>query len=211
MTDDVSKDMEQAVYIVDDEPAVRDAVAMLVRSVGLRALEFESAVAFIEAYDGQPGVLILDVRLPAMSGLELQQVLNERGVQNLAILFMSGHSDIPIAVEALKHGAADFLEKPFRDQDLLDRVHEALRTNQQGLEESREIRTIQQRIGSLTPRERQVMELVADGKANKVIAMDLNISQRTVELHRSHVMDKMGVQSLAQLVRTLARVESVPG
>ena len=200
-----SAEMEQTVYVVDDDAAIRDSLSMLVASVGLPVKEYASASDFLEGFEGAPGVLVLDVRMPGMSGLELQEELVGRNVTNLAVLFMSGHGDIPMAVEALKRGATDFLQKPFRDQDLLDRIHTALEHNREGLEHALEHRDIQERLDSLTPREKQVMEMVADGKANKVIAQDLEISQRTVELHRSHVMEKMGVRSLAHLVRTLER------
>ncbi len=198
-------ELDQTVFVVDDDAAIRDSLSMLVASVGLPVKQFASANSFLEGYGDSPGVLVLDVRMPGMSGLELQEELVNRNVTNLAVLLMSGHGDIPMAVEALKRGATDFLQKPFRDQDLLDRIHTALEHNREGLEQAMEHRDIQIRLGNLTPREKQVMEMVADGKANKVIAQDLDISQRTVELHRSHVMEKMGVRSLAHLVRTLER------
>ncbi len=168
---------------------------------------FASATAFLDAYDNEPGVLLLDLRMPGMSCLELQTELVEKNVTGLSVLLMSGYSDIPIAVEVIKRGAADFLQKPFRDQDFLDSVHSTLAENRLGLEQSHEAREIQKRLDTLTPRESQVMDMVADGKANKVIAQDLNVSQRTVELHRAHVMEKMGVRSLAHLVRTLDRIK----
>lgn len=200
-----STELDQTVFVVDDDAAIRDSLSMLVASVGLPVKQFASANEFLEGYGDAPGVLVLDVRMPGMSGLELQEELVNRNVTNLAVLFMSGHGDIPMAVEALKRGATDFLQKPFRDQDLLDRIHTALEHNLEGLEKAIENHDIQIRLKNLTPREKQVMEMVADGKANKVIAQDLDISQRTVELHRSHVMEKMGVRSLAHLVRTLER------
>jgi FixJ family two-component response regulator len=155
-------------------------------SVGLNATAFDSARDFLAVYDGGHAVLVLDVRMPAMSGLELQEELNARGITALKIIFISGHGDIEMAVEALKRGATDFLSKPFRDQELLDRVHKALEDSNVELERS---------------------ATAADGKANKVIAMDLDISQRTVEIHRAHVMEKMGVGSLAQLIRQLHRAD----
>ena len=195
------------VYIVDDDSAVRDSLEFLMESVDLPAKTFGNAKEFLEEYDGHPGVLVLDVRMPGMSGLELQQELKRLGHSQLAIVFISGHGDIPMAVEALKLGAADFLPKPFRDQELLDRVHQALDDLTQNFQQNRELEDIQQRIETLTPREKEVMTMVADGKANKVIAIDLGISQRTVEIHRAHVMEKMAVRSLAQLVRILNIVE----
>lgn len=198
-------DNEQMVFVIDDDEAIRDSMSMLIASIGQPVQAFESADRFLDEHDGRCGVLLLDVRMPGMSGLELQTQLSDRGIQGLSIIFMSGHADIPMAVEALKRGACDFLQKPFRDQDLLDCIHSAIESNKAGLEQQREQEKVRQRIESLTPREQQVMEMVADGKANKVIAMDLDISQRTVELHRAHVMEKMGVRSLAQLVRQLER------
>ncbi len=199
-------DTEQTVFIVDDDDAVRDALRMLVESVGLRVEEYPNATLFLEHYNDTPGLLVLDVRMPGMSGLELQDELAKQGITDLAILFISGHGDIAMAVEALKRGATDFLEKPFRDQDFIDRVHSTLAKNVSGIQRSHEVKEIKKRLETLTSRERQVMELVADGKANKVIAMDLDVSQRTVELHRAHVMEKMGVGSLAHLVRLLDKV-----
>lgn len=198
---------KQTVYIVDDDVAVRDSLGFLMDSVDLPARIFDSAQAFLDGYDEKPGVLVLDVRMPGMSGLELQDELAKRGYRDLGIIFISGHGDIPMAVEALKRGAADFLPKPFRDQELLDRIHGAMADNEVDREQTVEISEIQQRIGSLTPREREVMAMVADGKANKVVAIDLDISQRTVEIHRAHVMEKMGVRSLAHLIRMLHRAE----
>ena len=197
----------QTVYVVDDDAAVRDSLSFLLDSVGIQATVFESAPEFLDAYDGRHAVLVLDVRMPSMSGLELQETLNERGVDALKIIFISGHGDIEMAVEALKRGATDFLAKPFRDQELLDRIHQALEVNTADMARSASISDIQARLDSLTPRERDVLAMVADGKANKVVAMDLSISQRTVEIHRAHVMEKMGVTSLAQLIRQLHRAD----
>lgn len=197
---------QQMVYIVDDDPAIRDSLSFLMDSVDLPSRAFESAAQFLAEYDQRPGALVLDVRMPGMSGLELQEELARRGTTRLAIVFISGHGDIPMAVEALKRGAADFLPKPFRDQDLLDRIHQALETNEAGLAQALADDEVHERLATLTPRERQVMAMVADGKANKVVAIDLAISQRTVEIHRAHVMEKMGVRSLAHLVRTLDQV-----
>ncbi|MFK8014461.1 MAG: response regulator transcription factor [Gammaproteobacteria bacterium] len=196
----------QRIYIVDDDTAVRDSLGFLLDSVGLDASSFASAAAFLEAYDNSHGVLVLDVRMPSMSGLELQALLAERGCTKLKIIFISGHGDIEMAVEALKRGATDFLAKPFRDQDLLDRIHQAIDGNRAQLEKTASAAHTRERLESLTPRERDVLEMVADGKANKVVAMDLDISQRTVEIHRAHVMEKMQVASLAQLIRQLHRV-----
>lgn len=204
-TNNKSDTPSQRVYIVDDDAAVRDSLGFLMDSVGLNALTLSSAAEFLDVYDGAHAVLVLDVRMPAMSGLELQEILTERGCSELQIIFISGHGDIEMAVEALKRGATDFLSKPFRDQDLLDRIHQALETNQAQLEKSASVAETRSCLETLTPRERDVLAMVADGKANKVVAMDLEISQRTVEIHRANVMEKMRVSSLAQLIRQLHR------
>ena len=193
----------QRIYVVDDDAAVRDSLSFLLDSVGLQAAAFASASDFLARYDGEAGVLVLDVRMPSMSGLELQEILNDRGSTALKVIFISGHGDIEMAVNALKRGACDFLPKPFRDQELLDCIHQALDSNQVELEKTALMSDVRSRLASLTPRERDVLAMVADGKANKVVAMDLSISQRTVEIHRAHVMEKMGVSSLAQLIRQL--------
>ncbi len=195
--------IQPEVYLVDDDAAVRDAIAFLLDSVGIRCQAFASADQFLAQYQNLPGVLILDVRMPRMSGLELQELLVERGITELAIIFISGHGDIPMAVEALKRGALDFLPKPFRDQELLDRVQMALAECRAGLRQAKDLKDTHQRISELTPRELEVMSMVADGKANKVVALELDISQRTVEIHRTNVMKKMGVRNLANLVRIL--------
>lgn len=195
------------VFIVDDDAAVRNSLRLLVKSVGLSAAVFVSAQEFLANYDPyQPGCLVLDVRMPGISGLDLQQQLNLRGAV-IPLIFITGHGDIPMAVEAMQHGAFDFLQKPFRDQDLIDRI-------QQALEKDRESRTAlgkrarnRERLDSLTPREREVLTLVASGKANKMMAADLGLSQRTVEIHRARVMEKMGASSVAQLVRMVLDLE----
>jgi len=143
---------------------------------------------------------VLDVRMPGMSGPELQEELNRSGAM-IPVIFVTGHGDIPMAVEAMQHGAFDFLQKPFRDQDLITRVQKAMELDAQNRSELREASLIRERYDSLTPREREVFQLVTDGKANKVMAGDLGVSQRTVEIHRARVMEKMGARSLAQLVR----------
>ena len=195
-----------SVFIIDDDPAVRQSLRMLFRSVGLRSEVFSAGQQFLDVYDERwAGCIVLDMRMPGMSGLELQQHLNERQ-SILPIIFMTGHGDVPMAVEAMQAGAIDFIQKPFGDQDLLDRIAQALSkdtTNRGALAEKHEIR---HRLESLTPREHEILEMVVDGKANKVIAGDLNLSQRTVEIHRARVMEKMQATSLAHLVRMVIAV-----
>ena len=195
------KERSPVVFIVDDDEAVRSSLRLLLKSVGLVPAALASAREFLEKYDpGQPGCLVLDVRMPEMSGLELQEQLNLKGAV-LPVIFITGHGDVPMAVEAMQAGACDFLQKPFRDQDLIDRIQRALdkdRTNRAALNERTLIR---ERLQSLTPREREVLAMVTGGKANKLMAADLGVSQRTVEIHRARVMEKMSAASLAQLVR----------
>jgi two-component system response regulator FixJ len=195
------KERTPTVYIVDDDDAIRSALRLLLKSVGLAAATVASAQEFLATYDPQqPGCLILDVRMPGMSGLELQQQLNLRGAI-IPVIFITGHGDVPMAVEAMQQGAFDFLQKPFRDQDLIERIQRALAKDQTGRAELQERGRIQERLESLTAREREVLELVTSGKPNKIMAADLGVSQRTVEIHRARVMEKMGASSLAQLVR----------
>ena len=188
------------VFVVDDDEAVRDSLALLLRSVELAVATFSSANDFLDSYDpAAPGCLILDVRLPGMSGLELQQRLADDGA-DLPIVFITGHGDVPMAVRAMRRGAVDFLQKPFSDQELLDRVQQALAEQSQRRQQSESKAEIAQRIRSLTPREHEVMELIVEGLANKVIANRLGTSQRTVEVHRANVMRKMQADSVARLV-----------
>jgi two-component system response regulator FixJ len=195
------KEKPPVVFIVDDDEAVRSSLRFVFKSVGLAATPFPSAQSFLQAYDAeQPGCLVLDVRMPGMSGLALQEQLNLRGAM-IPVIFISGHADIPMAVEAIQHGAFDFLQKPFRDQDLIDRVQRALAKDQSNRAALRERSRIRERLDSLTPRERDVLALMTQGKANKVMAAELDLSQRTIEIHRAHVMEKTGAASLAQLVR----------
>ena len=201
MVSKTPKERAAAVFIVDDDEAVRNSLRLLVKSVGLTAATFASAQEFLSSYDpSHPGCLVLDVRMPGMSGIELQQHLNLRGAV-IPVIFITGHGDIPMAVEAMQQGAFDFLQKPFRDQDLIDRIQRALEKDRASRVELSERQRIRERRDSLTPREREVLELVTSGKPNKVMAADLGLSQRTVEIHRARVMEKMGASSLAQLVR----------
>lgn len=198
---------EPMVFIVDDDPGVRDSIRFLLRSVDLPSRSFESATEFLEVYEeGLAGCLVLDVRMPGMSGLELQAHLLEVG-STLPIIFVTAHGDVPMAVDAVKAGAVDFVEKPFRDQELLDKIQEALLADSEKRGNRSELAEIRDRLGSLTPREREVMDLVVAGKPNKNIARALGISQRTVEIHRARVMEKMGVRSVSLLVQAVMRVE----
>lgn len=193
--------------MIDDDDAVRDALGLLIQSVGLTVESFSSAVTFLERHTPERrGCLLVDIRMPGMSGLDLQEQLLAAG-SSLPLIFITGHGDVQMAVRAMRRGAFDFLLKPFHDQELLDRIHHALKLDAQLYDEQAQQRAIQQRLDSLTPRERQVMELVVQGHANKIIASRLDLSQRTVELHRAKVMDKMQASSLAQLVRIAIRIE----
>lgn len=193
--------MEPCVFVIDDDQAVRDSLGLLLKSMGTRARLFDSAQAFLDQYETSfTGCIVLDIRMPGMSGMELQQKL--KGLRStLPIIFVTGHGDVPMAVEAMHHGAFDFIQKPFRDQELLDRINQALNWDQEHRSEEDYRRGVLERFSSLTPREREVMGCVVRGLANKVIAMDLDLSQRTVEIHRARVMEKMNARSLADLVR----------
>jgi two-component system, LuxR family, response regulator FixJ len=196
-----SAELQELVYIVDDDRAVRDSLGLLLTSVGISNQTFESATAFLDAFNANRiACLVADIRMPGMSGLELQKELNARKAA-IPIIFITGHGDVPMAVNAMKDGAMDFLTKPFRDQDLLDRIRTALGGAKSEFDSQQQLLDVRERYASLTPRETEVMELVVQGSANKVIAMDLGVSQRTVELHRARVMQKMSVRSLAELVR----------
>lgn len=206
MTDD-------EVYVVDDDESVRDSIGVLLDSLDMKYRTFASADEFLHEFDAsfdvsKGGCLVLDIRMPGMSGLELQERLIERG-HHIPIVFITGHGDIPMAVEAMRRGAVDFIRKPFRDQELIDRINEGLgshsvqKRNEQVLESARAA------VESLTPRENEVFGMVCEGKANKVIAIDLGISERTVEIHRSQVMHKTGSRSLAELVRLKLALEAV--
>jgi two-component system response regulator FixJ len=204
------KEEPATVFIVDDDEAVRASLKLLLKTLGLPALAYASAQEFLAAFDPQrAGCLVLDIRMPTMSGLELQQELNARGAL-LPIIFITGHGDVPMAVEAMQQGAMDFLQKPFRDQDLIDRINKALERDRAGRELLSNRARIQARIASLSPREQEVLAQVTQGKINKVIAAELALSQRTVEIHRSHIMEKMGANSLAHLVRMVIDAGTTP-
>ena len=198
---------EPTVFIVDDDEAVRDSLSWLMRSVGLSAKAYGSAREFLDGYDlKQPGCLILDIRMPGMSGLDLQELLSKRDIE-LPVIFISGHGDVPMAVRALKSGAFDFIEKPFNDQVLLERVQRAIEADaEQRLERSAKA-DVAARMRLLTPREREVLELVVDGASNKIIGRTLGVSLKTVEAHRARVMEKLQAGSLSELMRLVLSAE----
>ena len=194
-------DSTPTVFIVDDDAAIRFAMQALMDSVNLNHEIFASADDFLEKSAGQrPGCLVLDIRMPGLGGLELQEELIRRG-NTLPIIFITGHGDVPMAVEAMQKGAVDFIQKPFRDQELLDRIREALATDEERREAQQHHAEVAHRLERLTNREREVFDLVVTGKPNKVIAYELGVSQRTVEIHRARVMEKMQARSLADLVK----------
>jgi FixJ family two-component response regulator len=189
------------VFVVDDDPAIRESLRWLIESVGLNVKIFATAQEFLEGYDpSSAGCLVLDIRMPGMSGLDLQNELAARKA-NIPILIITGHAEVPVAVRAMKAGALDFIEKPFSDQLLLDRIRRAIEKDAEFRRVNSQRAEVAARLAGLTPREREVMDLVIAGKANKVIASELGLSPKTVEVHRAHVMKKMRVDSLADLVR----------
>lgn len=201
--------LDPIVFVVDDDAAVRDAIKDLLESVGMRVQTFVSGAEFLARTPvDAPRCLILDVRLPGMSGLEFQRHLNAIGT-DIPIIFITGHGDIPITVQAMKAGAVDFLTKPFRDQELLDAIHKAIDRDRQRREQDAEVTNLRQRYEELTPREREVMALVTQGLLNKQIAAELGASETTVKIHRGQVMRKMQADSLADLVRMADRLSNL--
>ena len=192
---------EPIVFIVDDDDSVRKSLARLITSVGLKVETFSSANAFLkrDAYDG-PACLVLDIRMPGLSGLDLQTEL-ARAQRTLSIVFISGHGNITMSVQAIKAGAVDFLEKPFEEQDLLDAVNLAIQKDRAAKQKLADLSKIQERVESLTPREREVFAFVVTGMLNKQIAFEMGISEKTIKVHRARVMQKMQAESLADLVR----------
>ena len=200
-------DVNQTVFVVDDDEGVRDGLSLLLATVGQSCELYESAHEFLDAYNqDKHGCLVLDIRMPRMTGLDLQEKLIEMD-SKLPIIFITGHGDIPMAVEAMRRGAVDFIRKPFREHDLLDRINEALCVDDTVCKQVINRQALSEKLSSLSEREWDVFERVADGQMNKVIAANLGISERTVEVHRGQVMKKLDVKTLAQLVRVKIEAE----
>ncbi|MDP9812326.1 FixJ family two-component response regulator [Rhizobium tibeticum] len=200
----------ETIIVIDDDPQIREALGGLLRSVGFAVNLLASVGDFLRSgRPNGPTCLVLDVRLPGQSGLDFQLELSRENVQ-LPIVFITGHGDIPMSVQAMKGGAVEFLTKPFRDQDLLDAVHAGLARDRVWLENEKALATVRARFDSLTPREREVMALVVTGRPNKQIAGDLGVSEITVKVHRSQVMQKMGTKSLPELARMADKLMLAP-
>jgi FixJ family two-component response regulator len=197
---------EPTVIIVDDDAQMRESLRNLIRSVGLRVELFASAREFVQGqHPDAPSCLVLDVRMPGLSGLDLQRQASEAGLE-IPIIFITGHGDIPMTVRAMKAGAVEFLTKPFRDQDLLDAIQQALERSRKAREQQAATEELRRRFALLTPREREVMERVVAGLLNKQIGAELGTSETTVKIQRHHVMEKMGADSLPELVRMADRL-----
>ena len=201
------KKADQVVFVIDDDASMRTAIKELIEAVGMSCQTFESGQELLGAeLPDVPSSLVLDVRLPGLSGLNLQRELSERGI-NMPIIFITGHGDIPMSVQAMKAGAVEFLTKPFREQDLLDAIEQGIERDRSARKQQTALRELRQRAETLTQREREVMELVVTGLLNKQIAAELDISEKTVNVHRSQVMQKMQADSLAELVRMTEKLE----
>ena len=196
------------VFVVDDDPSVRSSLKFLMSSVGLQVESFDSADALLQRkLPDSPSCLVLDVRLRGLSGLDFQRELAARNC-HMPIIFITGHGDIPMSVRAMKAGAVEFLTKPFRDQDLLDAVRIALEKDRERRERKKEVSDLKERFNSLTPREQKVISMVVSGMLNKQIADQLGTAENTVKVHRSRAMEKMQAQSVAELVKMIAKLES---
>jgi FixJ family two-component response regulator len=196
------------IHVVDDEASLRRALVFLLESAGWQVTAHDSAEAFLAAWSepAAPGCLILDIRMPMMSGLELQRILNERGI-HLPVIFLTGHADVSIAVQAMKHGACELIEKPFKDQTLLDAVGQAVRTDLAHRDEYSTRQALRSRLDKLSPRELEVARLIVEGLPNKTIGQRLDISERTVQVHRLHVMEKLGIHSAAELTQLILKAD----
>lgn len=190
------------VHIVDDDEAIRDSLSLLLKSVGIESLCFTDGQAFLDSYDGGPGCAILDIRMPGMSGLDLQLSMQKKHWK-IPIVFITGHGDVPMAVAAMREGAVDFLQKPFREEELLQRIREAMAVDEKHRQNEQAQQAKDERLSALTPRETEIANRIVQGQANKVIALELGISLRTVELHRARIMEKLAVRSVAELVRLM--------
>jgi FixJ family two-component response regulator len=206
----MAEEPDSIVFIVDDDASFRDSLESLLRSVGQVSTSYPSARAFLEAAPPDlPACLVLDVRLPEQSGLELQRALAEQEVR-LPVIVITGHGDIPMSVAAMKAGAIDFLTKPFRDQDLLDAIQRGVRLDRERRAEAVQLAALRQRHATLTPREREIMAMVAEGLPNKQIAAALGLREVTVKVHRAQVMRKLGAKSLPELARIGDRLNAIP-
>ncbi len=196
------------IRVVDDEASLRRALVFLLESTGWQVAAYDSAEAFLSAWTepAAPGCLILDIRMPLMSGLELQRLLNDRGI-TLPVIFLTGHADVSMAVQAMKQGACEFIEKPFKDQTLLDAVSHAVRDDLAHRNEDASRQALRERLDKLSPREMEVSRLIVEGLPNKTIGQRLDISERTVQVHRLHVMEKLAIHSAAELAQLMLKAD----
>ena len=194
-------DIQSTVFVVDDDQAVRDGIELLVKSVGLQYKGFASAQEFLDRYEPSgPGCLVLDIRMPGMSGLDLQEKLAELKI-DLPVIILTGHGEVPLAVRAMKAGAIDFMEKDPQDQMLLDNIQKAIEKDIETKKKQVEHNSVQQQLSELSPRRREILELIVNGKVNKEIALELDLSEKTIEFHRAKIMKKLGLHSMHELMR----------